>query len=82
MAALDLGLFLETIDVRSDELDIRDAIRIIEDYKPLDVQSAVMGLALCREVARQHGGDVTLVPAVGPGAIFRLVLPAGAGDMT
>jgi len=54
LAALDLGLFLETIDVSSNELDIKDTIRVIEDYKPLDVQSAVMGLALCRGIRARY----------------------------
>src|SRR5258708_4955502 len=48
LASLDLGMFLETIVVASEALDIRDAIRVIEDYKPLDVQSAVMGLGFFR----------------------------------
>ena len=54
LASLDLGLFLETIEATSDALDIRDAIRVIEDYKPLDVQSAVMGLALCRGIRARY----------------------------
>lgn len=54
LESLDLELFLETIDASSDELDIRDAIRVIEDYKPLDVQSATMGLALCRGIRARY----------------------------
>lgn len=54
LAALDLGLFLETIEVKSTEIDIRDAIRVIEDYKPLDVQSAAMALALCRGIRARY----------------------------
>lgn len=54
LASLDLGLFLETIETTSDALDIRDAIRVIEDYKPLDVQSAVMALALCRGIRARY----------------------------
>jgi asparagine synthase (glutamine-hydrolysing) len=50
LSSLDLGLFLETIEVAGAELNIEDAIRVIEDYKPLDVQSAVMALALCRGI--------------------------------
>jgi asparagine synthase (glutamine-hydrolysing) len=51
---LDLGLFLETIDATSDELDLKDTIRVIEDYKPLDVQSAAVGLALCRGIRARY----------------------------
>ena len=54
LASLDLGLFLEMIDVSNDELDVRDAIRVIEDYKPLDVQSAMMALALCRGIRARY----------------------------
>jgi asparagine synthase (glutamine-hydrolysing) len=54
LASLDLGMFLETIEVENSALDIRDAIRIIEDYKPLDVQSAVMALALCRGIRARY----------------------------
>jgi asparagine synthase (glutamine-hydrolysing) len=51
---LDLGMFLEVIDVPRSAVDYREAIRIIEDYKPLDVQAAAMGLALCREIRRRY----------------------------
>lgn len=51
---LDLGLFLDVIDVPSDELDVAETIRVIEDYKPLDVQSATMALALCRAIRRRY----------------------------
>lgn len=54
LASLDLGLFLETIEVAGEALDIKDAIRVIEDYKPLDVQSAVMALALCRGIRARY----------------------------
>ncbi len=51
---LGLGLFLETVAVPLSALDYREAIRVIEDYKPLDVQAATMGLALCREIRRRY----------------------------
>lgn len=49
-----LSLFLETIDVRHDDLDYRAAIRVTEDYKPLDVQSATMALALCQGIRARY----------------------------
>lgn len=52
--ALDLGLFLETVDVAPDAIDYRETIRVIEDYKPLDVQAATMGLALCRGIRERY----------------------------
>lgn len=54
LEALDLGLFLEPIDVDSSALDRAEAIRAIEDYKPLDVQSATMAVALCRGIRRRY----------------------------
>ena len=51
---LDLGLFLEVIDVPSSELNVAETIRVIEDYKPLDVQSATMALALCRAIRQRY----------------------------
>lgn len=51
---LDLGFFLETIEVPVESLDFREAIRVVEDYKPLDVQSATMALALCRGIRQRY----------------------------
>jgi signal transduction histidine kinase len=34
-----------------------------------------LGLALCREVARAHGGDVTVASEVGKGSTFTLRIP-------
>ena len=54
LATLDLGMFLEVIDVPASAVSYRDAVRVIEDYKPLDVQSAAMSLALCREIRSRY----------------------------
>jgi asparagine synthase (glutamine-hydrolysing) len=51
---LDLELFLEPIPVPSDAVRIDEAIRVIEDYKPLDVQSGAMALALCRGIRARY----------------------------
>lgn len=53
LEALDLGLFLETIEVDPASLDHQQTIRIVEDYKALDIESATMALALCRGI-REH----------------------------
>ena len=52
--ALDLGYLLERIDVPATSVNVDDAIRVIEDYKPLDVQSAAMALALCRGIRARY----------------------------
>ncbi|MBM4004146.1 MAG: asparagine synthetase B family protein [Planctomycetes bacterium] len=52
--AVDLSFLLESIDVDANMVDFRRAIHIIEDYKPLDVQSATMGLALCQGIRDRY----------------------------
>ena len=47
---LGLGLFLEVIEADPATLDPLETMRVIEDYKPLDVESATMALALCRGI--------------------------------
>lgn len=54
LGRLGLELFLEPIPVRAADIGIEDAIRVIEDYKPLDVQSGAMALALCRGVRARY----------------------------
>ena len=62
---MDLGMFLEPIEVSRDELDYAAAIRAIEDYKPLDVQAATMGLALCRGIRARYADWKYLVDGDG-----------------
>jgi asparagine synthase (glutamine-hydrolysing) len=50
LESLDLGLFLEPIQADSRTLDVHETIRLVEDYKPLDIESATMAVALCRGV--------------------------------
>jgi asparagine synthase (glutamine-hydrolysing) len=54
LAALDLQIFHEPIEVPLDYIDLAQAIRVIEDYKPLDVQAGAMGLALCRGIRDRY----------------------------
>lgn len=54
LKAVDREIYLEQVDVPESALCWRDAVRVIEDYKPLDVQSATMGLALLQEVRRRY----------------------------
>ncbi|HKL18063.1 MAG TPA: asparagine synthase-related protein [Halalkalibaculum sp.] len=51
---LDLSLFLETIDVDESEIDYKEAIKVIEDYKALDVEAASMTLALCKHLRERY----------------------------
>ena len=62
---LDLGMFLEVIEVTRDQVDFREAIRVIEDYKPLDVQSATMAVALCKGIRERYADWKYLVDGDG-----------------
>lgn len=50
LQALNLELFLEPVEVAYDTLDWKNAIKIVEDYKPLDIQSATMNMALLQGI--------------------------------
>lgn len=45
---------LEIIDCDSESLNWKETIRILEDYKPLDVQSGTMAIALCRQIRNRY----------------------------
>jgi asparagine synthase (glutamine-hydrolysing) len=54
LEVLDLGFFLEPIEADPASLDPREAVRVVEDYKALDVESATMSLALCRGIRERY----------------------------
>jgi asparagine synthase (glutamine-hydrolysing) len=70
LSEVGLAMFLEEIEARADDLDAGEALRVIEDYKPLDVECAAVGLRLYRgirdrypewrHVADGDGGDENL----------------------
>ncbi|HEY9156163.1 MAG TPA: asparagine synthase-related protein [Opitutaceae bacterium] len=51
---LGLGLFLETIESDPSAIDAVETLRVLEDYKPLDVECASMGLALCKGIRARY----------------------------
>ncbi|HEX4308511.1 MAG TPA: asparagine synthase-related protein [Acidobacteriaceae bacterium] len=51
---LGLSMFLEPVSGDPAALDVEDTIRIIEDYKSLDVESATMALALGRGIRARY----------------------------
>jgi len=51
---LGLALFLEPIEAELNSVDVLDTLRVVEDYKPLDVECATMGLALCRGIRARY----------------------------
>jgi len=51
---LGLALFLEPIEADLSSVNIADTLRVVEDYKPLDIECAAMGLALCRGIRARY----------------------------
>jgi asparagine synthase (glutamine-hydrolysing) len=47
-------LFLEPVEVPAEWIDPLEAVRVIEDYKPLDVESAAASLALLRGLRARY----------------------------
>jgi asparagine synthase (glutamine-hydrolysing) len=54
LESLHLDLFLEPIEAEYASLDWKETIRIVEDYKPLDIQSAAMNLALLKGIRSRY----------------------------
>lgn len=54
LQALGLGLFHEVIEADAASIDLKEAVRIVEDYKPLDIQSAAMAIALFRGIRERY----------------------------
>lgn len=51
---LGLSLFLEVLNVPQSEVNYKEAIKAVEDYKKLDIESATMALALCKEIRKRY----------------------------
>ncbi len=54
LKALDLELFLEPIELDYSALDWKKAINVVEDYKPLDIQSATMNLSILQGIRSRY----------------------------
>ena len=52
--AVDRTMLLETVEVPSSTISLDAAVAATEDYKPLDVQAAAMGLALLTEIRSRY----------------------------
>jgi asparagine synthase (glutamine-hydrolysing) len=54
LSTLGLSIFLEEIEPASARLDVGETLQVLEDYKPLDVECAAMGLELCRGIRARY----------------------------
>lgn len=51
---LGLSMFLEVLEGDLSELDYKETIRVIEDYKQRDVEAATMALTLCKKIREKY----------------------------
>ena len=65
LGPLGLELFLEPIEADLDSIDEVETVRVVEDYKPLDIEAASMTLALCRGIRQRYAGWRYLVDGDG-----------------
>jgi asparagine synthase (glutamine-hydrolysing) len=54
MEAVGLEMFLEPVEIKYSSLNWQKAVRIVEDYKPLDIQSATMSVALLEGIRSRY----------------------------
>ncbi|MEZ5070866.1 MAG: asparagine synthase-related protein [Bacteroidales bacterium] len=54
LEAVGLELFLEPVELDASRLDWQKTIRVVEDYKALDIQSATMNLALLEGIRNRY----------------------------
>jgi asparagine synthase (glutamine-hydrolysing) len=54
LEALNLGLFLEPVELDYSVLDWKKAVKTVEDYKPLDIQAATMNLSLLQGIRSRY----------------------------
>jgi asparagine synthase (glutamine-hydrolysing) len=54
LSSVGLEMFLEPIELDYSALNWKEAIEVVEDYKPLDVQSATMNLALLKGIREKY----------------------------
>jgi len=65
LKAVNLEVFLEPIEVKASGLDWKKTVRVVEDYKPLDIQAATMNLALLEGVRRRYPDWVHMIDGDG-----------------
>jgi asparagine synthase (glutamine-hydrolysing) len=51
---LGLNMFLEVMEADLSELDYKETIRVIEDYKQRDVEAATTALTLCKKIRERY----------------------------
>jgi asparagine synthase (glutamine-hydrolysing) len=65
LANLDMELFHEVIEAPASWVNLQNAVKTIEDYKPLDIQSGAMTIALCRGIRERYQDFIYLIDGDG-----------------
>ncbi len=65
LKAVNLEVFLEPIEVKASGLDWKKTVRVVEDYKPLDIQAATMNLALLEGIRKRYPDWVHMIDGDG-----------------
>lgn len=63
--SLGLSMFLEIVEASVEDLDVKETIRVIEDYKMRDVEAATTTMALCRKIRERYPEWIYLVDGDG-----------------
>ncbi|MCC6128412.1 MAG: asparagine synthetase B family protein [Acidobacteria bacterium] len=77
-----LEYYHEPVEVPLSAVSVADAVRIVEDYKPLDIQAAAMNLALCRAIRARYPGWIHLATGEGGDENFKDYPLAAGGEVT
>jgi len=77
VAVIDTGIGISPADVER----VFDKFYRAEDPRVADITGSGLGLALAREMARLHGGDISLQSEMDKGTTFTLTLPIAEGGM-
>lgn len=56
------------------------AAKVFEPFFTTKAKGTGLGLAIAERIVRQHGGEITLAPADGPGAVATVLLPLTPED--
>jgi asparagine synthase (glutamine-hydrolysing) len=54
LGQLNLEMFLEPVEADYSTLDWKEAVKVVEDYKPLDIQSATMNWSLLKGIRSRY----------------------------
>lgn len=73
---------VSVIDCRDNGPGLPESIQrcLFSEKSPVDSVGAGLGLSIAWELARNHGGDLTLLETGPQGTAFRLVLPSRSND--